>query len=513
MQGQTAQGRLAASVDLPQLELGGEHVSARKIVAKASLQQGPRKLQAQLSLPAFSGSAQAFNLPAIDAELSVDDGTLHAQARLSGAVDGDVDRLRFSSPQAKLVLGGKQGGTALEGTLTSPWAVDLKAQTLALPRIAAEFALPNPKGGTMALSAHGSASASLNRHSLDAKLSGKLDDSSFDARFGLSRFAPAVVGFDVSIDRIDVDRYRVVAGPAKDGAAPAPETPFDLSALRTLDAQGSLRIGALKVAGIQMSALRVDLRADGGRLALDPLDAGLYQGRVAGSLALVASTPPRVTIRQRLSNVSVGPLLKDAFGKDLLEGRGNVTLDVTAQGGSVGALLKALAGSARVELRDGSVRGFNIAQALRSAKARLGGAAGEHAGTGSQAEATDFSELAGSFAIAGGVAHNDDLLVKSPLLRMTGSGDIDVGQGRLDYLVKATVVDTLQGQGGPELQSLRGQTVPVRLSGPFSAIGYRIDFAGLVQEMAKKKLDAKAEDLKAKAQQQLGEKLKDLFGK
>lgn len=511
LQGQTEQGRIVASVDLPGLQLAGEQIDARTIVAKASLEQGPRQLQAQLSLPAFAGSTRAFKLPAADAEASVDEGTLHARFKLSGAIDADIDALRLSSSQARLVLGGKQGGTEIKGTLTSPWNADLKAWTLTLPGIDADLMLPNPKGGTLALGARGSASVDLGRHDLDVRLTGQLDESRFDARFGMSRFSPAAYAFDLGIDRIDLDRYRTAAVAPKGGKAVEP--PLALSALRELDAKGSLRVGALQLAGLRLSQLRADLRASGGRLEISPLSAELYQGRVAGSVGFVTAKPPRVTVQQTLSNVSVGPLLNDAFGNGPLEGRGNIALDVTTQGDNVGALLKALAGNARIELRDGSVRGFNIAQAIRSAKARLGGSAGESAGTGSKSESTDFSELSGNFAIAHGVAHNDDLLVKSPLLRIAGNGDVDLGQGRVDYLVKATVVDTLQGQGGPELQSLRGQTVPVRLSGPFSAIGYRIDVAGLAQEMARKKLDSKAEDLKARARQQLGDKLKDLFGK
>ena len=130
LQGQAAQGRLAASADLPQFEFGDGRITARAIVAKAALEQGPRKLQAKLSLPAFSGPTRAIELPALDAEASVDDGALHAQTRLSGAVDADLDKLRFSSPQARLVLGGRQGSTEIKGTLASPWTADLEAKTL-----------------------------------------------------------------------------------------------------------------------------------------------------------------------------------------------------------------------------------------------------------------------------------------------------------------------------------------------------------------------------------------------
>jgi AsmA protein len=184
-----------------------------------------------------------------------------------------------------------------------------------------------------------------------------------------------------------------------------------------------------------------------------------------------------------------------------------MALDVTGQGATVAVLKKALAGTARFALRDGAVRGINVAPAVRTARVALGGA--QASGAGSQEQKTDFSELSGSFRIAGGVAHNDDLVVTSPLLRVTGSGDIDLGHERVDYLVKATVVDTLQGQGGSELQALRGQTVPVRLKGPFNAIGYSVDVAALAQEAARKQVEKKTQDLT----KQLGDRLKGLLGK
>lgn len=190
-------------------------------------------------------------------------------------------------------------------------------------------------------------------------------------------------------------------------------------------------------------------------------------------------------------------------------------LDLAAQGAGIDALRRSLDGHARLALRDGRVRGFNVAQAIRRAKAALGAdaAPGPQAGTGAPTEATDFSQLSASFRIARGVAHNDDLAAKSPLLRVAGAGDIDLGAGRLDYLLKATVVDTLRGQGGPELQALRGQTIPVRLSGPFAAVDYRVDVAGLVQEAARQKLEGKVEDAKAKLKKALGERLKGLLGR
>ena len=306
-------------------------------------------------------------------------------------------------------------------------------------------------------------------------------------------------------------------------ALPISDKPLDLSPLRDLDAAGSLRVGSLKVANLRLSQVRLGLKAAAGALDLNPVSANLYQGTVNGRASLLAAArAPQLHLEQTLVGVSIGPLLKDMTGKESVLGRGNITLDLTAAGATTPALMKTLAGSARLELRDGAVKGINIAQAVRSAKASLGLGSGTQQGSGGSDQSTDFSELSGSFRMAAGVAHNDDLQAKSPLLRVAGSGDIDLGESRLDYLVKTTVVGTLQGQGGPELQALRGQTVPVRLKGPFTHIGYSIDFAGLARDAARQKLEeevgrqlgVKGNDAAARdeAKKKLADKLKGLLG-
>lgn len=57
----------------------------------------------------------------------------------------------------------------------------------------------------------------------------------------------------------------------------------------------------------------------------------------------------------------------------------------------------------------------------------------------------------------------------------------------MDCLAKVAVVATASGQGGKDLSELKGLTVPVRLSGPFDALKYRIDLGAMVGEVAKEK--------------------------
>jgi AsmA protein len=526
------------ALDVPKLAVADTQVSGGKLSGTATLTEGGRTITVNLAAPAFDGSPQAFKLPALTLAATVKGDALDVKANISGALAGDIDKLLLTSPQLTLALSGTQGGRPLSGSMTTPLSADLQAMHIALPKIAAGFTLPNPGGGMLALKAGGNADLQLGKHTLSAGLKGSVDESAFDAKFGMSSFSPAAYTFDVGVDKIDLDRYRskpaagtaTKSAKADNGAAASAgksaDKPIDLSALKNLQANGNVRIGALKVSGIHASNVRFGVHAAGGRLAVDPLSASLYGGTANGALSAAATTPARFTLRQTLSGISIGPLLKDAIGKQPIEGRGNVTLDVATSGAGFAQIKKDLSGSARIALHDGAVHGVNIAQIVRSAKARIGELRGQEAaqtGTASADEKTDFSEMSGSFRIANGIAHNDDLNVKSPLVRVGGAGDVDIGAERIDYLAQVTVVSSLQGQGGPELQALKGLTVPVRLSGPFTAIGWRVDFAGIASALAKQKLDEKKEEVKSKAQKAIDEqksklqdqlkgRLKGLFG-
>ena len=126
------------------------------------------------------------------------------------------------------------------------------------------------------------------------------------------------------------------------------------------------------------------------------------------------------------------------------------------------------------------------------------------------AEKTDFSELTATARIQDGVATSDDLDLKSPFLRVGGAGRFDIGRGRVDYTARATVVAVPAGQDSAGLAAMKGVTVPVRLSGPFDAIDWKIQWSDVASAALKAKVQDKA---KEKLNQKLGDKLKGLFGR
>jgi AsmA protein len=253
--------------------------------------------------------------------------------------------------------------------------------------------------------------------------------------------------------------------------------------LKSLNAAGDVRIGALQVQNMKAEQVNAAIKAVGGRLDVNPMSARLYDGTLAGSAAVNANGNT-FAVKEKLTGVNVGPLLRDAANKDLLEGRGNVALDVTTAGNTVTALRKALGGTASLALKDGAIKGIDVAGTIRKAQAMLGSkSALEQQAKGG--EKTDFSELTASFVIRSGVAHNEDLQGKSPLLRLAGAGDIDIGAGTMNYTVKASVVATKTGQGGKDLAQVAGVTVPVHVTGPFEGLKYTVDVGALAADAAK----------------------------
>ncbi|MDK9724090.1 MAG: AsmA family protein [Sterolibacteriaceae bacterium MAG5] len=462
--------RLAA----PRLAVAPDRAGGEATLS-ASLTGAQRKIDAKLSLTGIEGTAQALKI---------------------AAVALDVD--------------GKAGDAALKATLNTALAADLEHRTAALEKLAGTLDIAHPqmpmKQLRLPLSGH--LKADLAKSSATGRLATQFDDSKLALAFDVRRFAPLGLGFDLDIDQLDADKY---LPPGQAGDKKKDDGKLDLSALKGLDVEGDVRIGSLKIAKVKATNIKLKIRAANGRLEVAPHSANLYDGSLTGSLAVDANGNV-VTAKENLAGVRIGPLLKDALDKDLIEGRGNVSLDVTARGDSVAAMKKTLAGTAAMSLQDGALKGINLAKSFRELKAKFSSRQ-DAAQQASAADKTDFSELSASFRIANGVARNDDLAAKSPFLRLGGSGDIDIGNDRLDYLAKASVVATSGGQGAQDLEYLKGLTIPVRASGPFADLSYRIEFAGLGTEAVKAKVAETTQSARKTAEEKLKGGLGKLLGR
>ena len=345
----------------------------------------------------------------------------------------------------------------------------------------------------------------------------KVDDSQINANLGISQFNNPAYNFDIKIDRLDADRY-IAKGDPK--AKSTGDTPIDLSALKKLNATGEAKIGWLKLANVKTENVNLGLKAADGIATLSPFAANLYNGSMAGTLKVDARATPTIAFKQNMKSVSVGPLLLDAINNDMLSGTGTVNIDVTTQGNTVSALKKGLAGNAALNLADGAIKGIDIAGGIRDIKSKVN-ILGKKDANADKSRKTDFSELTGTFKITNGVAHNDDLAMKAPVLRLDkgdSKGDIDIGNEKISYLAKPKLVTSLKGQGGKEADQLSGISIPVKITGSFANPQFSPDYTAVLQAVTQSKLlDNVGGEKGAAVKELLGgdkvEGLKGLLGK
>jgi len=199
----------------------------------------------------------------------------------------------------------------------------------------------------------------------------------------------------------------------------------------------------------------------------------LYEGSAEGRVALVQEELARIDGTLRMERVQAAPLLTALAGIDWLDGRGFADVTLEARGGSPKALVSSLAGRGRGEFRDGAILGINLAAMVR--RVTTLGLRRERA-----PKRTDFARLGASFTAERGVLRTDDLVLEAPLLRVRGTGTVDLPARTLELRLEPALAATLKGQGGGE--PAFELAVPVVLSGPWDDIRWRFDIGGRLTE-------------------------------
>ena len=496
--------RIALDAHLAGLKLAGSTLAIdrfgfdpqRKTLAIQDLKlrlrgtQAAQPLEFDLDWPALDVKASALTGSALSGRFSRGGALSISASFKSGAPAGSFEALRIPAFEALLRSDG--AGRKASATLRADIALDPQRKSLVMNPLDLRASVAEAAGKPIEIALAGRANAAAPATAGWA-LAGQLNGQRFnlDGQADLSGATPLVKA-QARFDALDLNAFLPDGAAAGPSAKPAVDVPIDLSGLRAVNGSFGLRATTLALRQYRIKDARVDAVLDAGMLRVNTLQGKVWGGSVDGS-AFADARASRIAVKAVASGVDANALLREVAGKDLLEGRGRLVVDVDSAGRSTAELKSRLRGSASLQLRDGAVKGVNLAQRLRQARAALSQRA-DHAVKASQAEKTDFSELNASFQIADGVARSKDLDLKSPFLRVSGEGAADIGRNRIDYTVRATVADTTKGQDGAELAALRGLTVPVLLSGPFEAIDWKIQWSGVATALVRNQLEDKLKE-------------------
>lgn len=270
-------------------------------------------------------------------------------------------------------------------------------------------------------------------------------------------------------------------------SAPAKEVEPDLSALKTLDVKGDITIDKFKANNAKMQNVKTAFSVNRGIAELTSFTSNLYQGSISATAKLDArKTPATYTAKKKIRGVKVQPLLVDVANNDMLEGTGNIDVNVKGKSLTPTGIKKNLVGTIVINFEDGAVNGINVAQLIRENYAKI---KGEKVESKDEAQKTDFSAMKATLKVDKGWVSTNDLSAQSPLLRVTGQGKANFINETVDFLVRTSIVGSLEGQGGKNIDDLKDVTIPIKVTGQWADPKFALVFDDVLKQKAQKEID------------------------
>jgi AsmA protein len=293
----------------------------------------------QLALTTLRGDAQLSGEPITGGPLPVNFGA---------NVTVDLATQSVQAKNLKLTAEGLSvAGDLFAESLASTPVVSgtLAAPEFALRTVLARFgvALPATRDPKVLKAAAFSGKFKYNGKGISiAPLELQLDGAALRGKLAAS--TSGALEFDLSTDRLNVDRYLPATAPG--APPPAALGALPVSILRDLDIKGSIKVGALRYSGLDLSKVSVGINAKDAQLRLSPLQANLYGGRYKGNIRIDARNKlPVMYLNEQVSKINADALfkaLKVSTGVlDLRGGRTSLTLKTTVTTDAAGKKLRA----------------------------------------------------------------------------------------------------------------------------------------------------------------------------
>ncbi|XOV77418.1 MAG: AsmA family protein [Aestuariibacter sp.] len=276
------------------------------------------------------------------------------------------------------------------------------------------------------------------------------------------------------------------------------ESAIDLGLLSSLNLDLVIAATSLQARDIKLGNNQFTLKLRDSVVALSMDQFNAYKGSGTGEVNLDASSKPyQLDTQFRLSDIDFEPLLTDAVGFDKVLGKGQFQWQLKTSGLSQKDFVEALHGEMSFDVKDGAVKGVNIAAIAKSAANVMSGKLSDVSldKNFNKADKTDFASLVGSFVFQNGKGTTSDILLLNPLVRVSATGSVNLPETRLDLRSDTRLVSTIEGQGGKVDES--GVNIPIKIYGPFHDVKIKPDVSS---------------ELKDKVKDKIKDKLKNLFG-
>jgi len=330
----------------------------------------------------------------------------------------------------------------------------------------------------------------------------KMDDTTFRGAMSVPSTATGAYQFDLLGDSIDLARYME---PSSDSAVDASddvvpiEIPVEL--IKPLNARGHFQMERVSLGDIVFENIDVGLNSSNSKMRIFPISSEFFGGSYSGDVQIdVSGVLPALSVNETIAGVDLARLAKAMFDQDNVTGAIAGSFVLAGRGKDLAAIQRNLSGDMSIELKDGAFVGTDVWYELRRARALLKGEAAPQAVLPAK---TEFNSLRMTGVMVNGVLSSDDLFAELPFMQLTGSGQVDIPAGTVNYRMNARILERpefLQNATPEELDEFTEAVIPLRITGPIASPSIKPD----LEKLLKKRVEDEVREL-------LKDKLKGLF--
>jgi AsmA protein len=458
-------------------------------------------LEANAEAPKLAELAKAMNIEAPAGEAL-------GKATATTRIDGKLGDLAFSNVNFKhdsgLLKIDFTGAARLNAALAYDGRLNINAPDLRKLASAAGAQLPSGdiyKSFSLIGDTSGSATDVMLRNATV-----QFDAISAKGEAGLALGAKPKLTGSLTTGDIDVTPYLAASG-APEGQKKSGgwgNDPIDLTPLRLVDANLSLKTGGVKYEKFDFGPSNIAVMLAGGKLTADLKQTSLFGGKGGAVFSADGSgAVPAIAMKADLEALSLKPFLQAAAGFDLVEGAGDVKIDVAGSGSDLQAMMSSLVGNGAFRFDNGVVQGVDFAELGNAAKTALTTKQISLSAFGKNAK-TKFGGLNANFAMKEGVAVMADLKMDADTFTVTGGGALDIGKQKLSLSLFPEFKNKSSG--------LNGYGLPLKLAGGWDGVGVSLDWDFLAKKAVGAAQAKVTEEIQDELEKQLGSELQGLLG-
>jgi len=437
--------------------------------------------------------------------LGMDGGPINVleQVSFSGDLSGPLSKLNITESslthQGALLDVDYKGDVAFgqDGTISGPLSASSSNFRGLLDALGVELA---PGETLRSFDMTGTLSGTPQNFSM-ASLNMTIDDVEGSGTAGLDTRGdvPKLIA-DLSLPQLDLSPFLGESSGGQTAASNGWSTaPLALDGLRAVDADIEMKSEVLKVGELELQNSDISATLTGGNLNADIASITAFDGQWSGDLQLDASHEiPRLAIDMRGSDVAMKSVLSTFANLQSVSGTGGMSFKATSRGSSPDALIRGLNGELKTDLANGAVKGFNLAQIVRSRGDIVAALTSGSIDFALSPEAeTDFTELNSALTITNGVANIDILRALNPAVLLDGKGGIDLVNQSIDISFTPSI--DASGAGDLGMLKLNGEpfAIPFRVYDKWSSPRIAIDTGAI------------AGQLRTRATDQIGDRIAD----